>query len=247
MPDRYYIDTQGPDDQAILAGARWLVDTAATARNRAVLAIPLVSNVEHLERSLGAGVAAALRKQRKATIEGVTVELAIQRSANLARGATTLAIWPTEEQLGRLEDAGPTALCVIPWSEQEVSTWLRAWGPIELRSGESAASVVVSNQVVEAALKSLTRRVNLSSGLGHPSDRAAAVGMFKILQGSGETWDAAEVRAWALGHGWSSRGAADLADLALRIGEGRRVQQRDPHGWIENIIELWRESAGNDE
>jgi hypothetical protein len=115
----------------------------------------------------------------------VTVELAIERDATLAAGGATLAVWPSARLLERLEEAGPRALCVVPWTEHDVADWLANWDPRDLRSGEEAPKAQLSSPVVEAALVDLTALVNLSTGLGHPSDHASAVSLFRILKDGG--------------------------------------------------------------
>jgi hypothetical protein len=98
------------------------------------------------------------------------------------------------------------------------------------------------NAVVREALQSLTVKVNLSTGLGHPRDKDAAVWMFRILRDNREPFDSAAVRAWAANNGWSVRGADDLAKVAEAIATGKRIQAGE-RGWKADVIELWRERA----
>jgi hypothetical protein len=103
----------------------------------------------------------------------------------------------------------------------------------------------ITNPVVERALDSLTRLVNLSTGLGHPSDKAAAVGLFRILNGGGERYDPAEVAAWAANNGWGLAGARELGEVAAGVIAGRRYQV-DRSVWREDILKLWQAEAGSD-
>ncbi len=244
MTERVYVDTRGPDDDAVRLGFAWLVDAATrAAESRAVISVPQLSNVESLGRSLGAPVAASLKKARRVTAGMVTVELAIERDARLAQGAATLAVWPCARLLERLEEAGPRALCVIPWSEHDVADWLANWGPRELRTGEQAPQATLSSPVVLAALKDLTGLVNLSTGLGHPSDHEAAVQLFRILKDGGYSWDPAEVRSWAANNGWGVKGAKELEQVATAVREGRRIRVSGRRVWLNDILDVWRSRA----
>jgi hypothetical protein len=99
--------------------------------------------------------------------------------------------------------------------------------------------------VVVEALKSLTHAVNLTTGLGHPSDKLAAIQMFKALKKVRENFVPDEVRAWAVRNGWRADHARALGDLAQKIQNGRTVRGGNRPFWRDNIIEIWRESASS--
>ncbi|KPD24027.1 DUF1889 family protein [Idiomarina zobellii] len=94
--------------------------------------------------------------------------------------------------------------------------------------------------VVEEALKSLTTRVNLSTGLAHPLDSDSAKEMFKILSEHGESLNGNEITTWAAQNGWSNRHASELGDLGEKIGSGGRVQIKNKGRWREDIYEQWQ-------
>jgi hypothetical protein len=100
---------------------------------------------------------------------------------------------------------------------------------------------LVGNTVLQAALVDLTAIVNVTTGITHPSDKAAAVQLFEVLRAGGVPFDPAEVKAFAVRHGWEPRHARDLASVAQRISEGKRVQTgRAGKMWSESILEKWR-------
>ena len=93
--------------------------------------------------------------------------------------------------------------------------------------------------VIQEALKSLTIRVNLSTGLTHPLDSDSAKELFKILKENGQLLVRAEVEAWASQNGWAARHASVLGELAEKIGAGGRVQIQNKGRWKEGIYEEW--------
>ena len=55
MTERLYVNTRVSDDDAVRLGFAWLVDAATrAAESRAVISVPLLSNVQSLGSSLGA-------------------------------------------------------------------------------------------------------------------------------------------------------------------------------------------------
>lgn len=120
------------------------------------------------------------------------------------------------------EEMEPSAICAIPWTENDLETWRRAWNPIDPCTGEPIGqeALTVSSPLVERGLESLTTAVNLSTGIHHPSDERHAKRLFKALHLCGEPLDETEIRTWAIRHNWEPRHADDLAELAA----GRRVK-----------------------
>ena len=83
---------------------------------------------------------------------------------------------------------------------------------------------VPANMVVEEGFKMLAAMVNVSTGLSHPLDKPKAVALFRLLFKSGETFEASEVRAWALRNGWAPHHATQLEEVAQAVLDRRRIQ-----------------------
>jgi hypothetical protein len=244
---RLLIEAIGPDDDAVVHGFRWLIGFARDQdAPRCGLFVPAIGSAENLARPLG-DVGARLARERSLQAEGLTVELLAPRS--LRHGtydSPILAIWVDDDMIDKIEEARPTAICAIPWSETDLKAWKAAWQPGDPRAGTPAgAGGTISNPVVEAAMASLTARVNLSMALAHPSDRAAAVWAFKLLKQAGEPFDPGEIRSWAVTHHWRPQDAKEIADIAQKFLDGRRVQA-GPRGWAKDIIKQWRETAAGE-
>ena len=235
---RFYVDAEGPDDDAVRLGLAWLANEAKKA-GAGTLHAPGLQNFEylsHLIPSIGAIV-----KRKSFQLEGTTVHIATPRTGRIV--GAVLALWTDDRTLQVIEDrARPLAICAIPWLRKDISNWVAAHSPRDLRSGSATSAVKVSNPVVEEALRSLTSSVNLATGLGHPSDHDAAVWTFRALRQAGEGFDPDEIRAWASSHGWRMGDADELADFARRVNEGRQIRTGS-RPWREEIVELWRQRA----
>lgn len=174
----------------------------------------------------------------------VTVSLLTERKDIFNHQGPVLAVYPNKKLLDKIDNMrGVTDVLVIPWSFQEIQYWIEAWQALELgTSGKSPGNPSFSDPVVEESLKSLTSRVNLSTGIGHPMDKAAAVDLFRKLKAAKIAYDPSEIRGWLVRHGWESDDADAVKDVAEKILQGRAVRIANG-GWADDIVSVWRERA----
>lgn len=243
--ERCYVDAHGPDDDAVKVALAWAVRFATEhGHRRAMVFTSTLSQVDSLANILGANPA-KLRRDRSFRVGNVTVDLVTERQASTRRqDGPVVGLWVDDQQLEmRLDGLDAPALCVVPWNRADIEQWKANWNPADLRTGKPAGqAVTIGNLVVEAAMRSLTVAVNLSTGLSHPSDKEAAVQTFRLLRDSGERFEPSEVQAWAVRNGWRPRHARELAEVAQAIIDRRAIRGGRPR-WRKDIVEYWREEA----
>jgi len=100
--------------------------------------------------------------------------------------------------------------------------------------------------LIEKALKAITVRTNLSSGLSHPNDEYVAKEMFKLLYKEGETLLASEITPWALENGRQPEDAKELGNLAEKIGSGGKVQIKRKNWWKDDINNKFKEEISKE-
>ena len=243
--ERVIVQAHGADDDAVRHGFSWLVKSARNLESaECAIYVSGLSNAQNLARplkSLGSRLAA----DRSVNADGLTISLFTARNLRASyAGRPILAIWVDDDDIERIEELAPAAICAIPWSRDDLEAWKAAWAPIDLRTGRPAGEPIsISNRVVEAALKDLTNHVNLSTGLTHPDDKRAAVWTFRLLRQAGERYDPSRIRAWAVRHGWSMKYARELGELSEKILDGRRVQAGGRSPWRTDIVAIWRTSV----
>lgn len=245
VTDYFMVNAQGHDDEAIANGILWLQQYAEQAGSAAAVVVPSLRQVESLASKLGVGEA-VLKKQRRFRLGSVDVGVMIKKDLTYASfEGPMLGLWVDDQLLPKMEAMRPAAICAIPWLHKDIEKWKAARAPHDLRTGHQASEPRISNRVVEAALSNLTSSVNLSTGLGHPSDKDHAVGIFRALVAARETFDTDEIRAWAAANGWDADDADELADLAGRLAEGRKVMTK---GWSlpGDAVDRWRAEVGAD-
>ena len=245
MTEHLIVGAYGVDDDAVKHGIKWLLEYAKNnGHSEAALFIETVSQIDNLRRALGDRITDALIKNRSITSDGVAIVVLTGRGGRVSfTKGPVLAVWTTDDRMATIDDMGSPAVCVVQWGDHDLDAWKAAWSPVDVRTGSASPAVTITNPVVEAAMVSLTNRVNLSTGILHPSDKPAAINMFRLLRQSGEQFEPSEIRAWARQHGWRSRHADDLAELAQKIKDGKTVRGGDHGGWADNIVELWRQDA----
>jgi hypothetical protein len=241
--DRYFIETEGFDREALELGLAWLVQYATEhGHQTAAIAVGIKKQLERMQPALPPATAQALMKQGEARLSGIRVQAILDRKMPFEfTEGPILAVWKKDATLEKLDDLRPPAICVITWIRGELEDWKAAWGPVDLRSGSEAKPGEVSDPVAFQALVSLTASVNLGTGLSHPSDRSTAINTFRILKANSIPFDPDEVRSFAARNGWNAEDATELRDVARKVLEGRRL--RSDNMLRDDVIDFWREGA----
>ena len=220
-------------DEGLKVAARWLLERAKEAGRDPIVIVPVKNSVRNspvLEALKGAGVQIETHRTFRGSV----------------RGRPVLAVWPDEKTLHEVTRGGaPHAICVVLWTEVEaVLSWLRAQSATDLTGASGSLSAPgIADPVVEAALRTLSATVNLSTGLGHPSDRSGAVHLFRELRRNGHQFDANEVYQWAIAHGWTGGGARQIREVAQGVNDGRQFRVATTSPWRTDIIQRWRAEA----
>lgn len=178
-------------------------------------------------------------------IPTMSLRLATKLSNGAAHHADALVVGYASDELLRVAEKASKARVIIAaaWVDEQCAQWCRAFNlEIPGQAGQPAQELV-RNSVVRAALDSLTGRINLGSGLLHPSDNLAAKEMLVILHDAGEWESPANMEAWALRRAWTPEGALALRTLAERVQSGSRFNLGRHSIWAANILSLWRAMA----
>lgn len=221
---RFFIDAYGPDADAERRGIEWLVREAGKQDLPCAVIVPSVDSISSLERAIGRSAAEFAKKDRYFILDGVQVQVFTDRTCPGVFAGVLLVPWANGAMVGSAEECRPAAICAIPWADDDLNEWKRAYDPVDVRTGEPLGEDQVElSPLVTQALISLTASVNLSTGIHHPSDARRVRQFLKALYIAGEPLDSTEIRTWALANGWEARHAEDLAELAGKIAAGKRV------------------------
>lgn len=241
-----YIHSEGPKTDSVKQGLGWLLNLGQNeSKKSALLAVPVLDNLSGIiAEVLGDSAVKALKNGNSLNLNSiVSVSLLTERKDVPKHQGTVLAVYPNKKLLDKIDNMREvTDVLVIPWSLQEVQYWIETWQATEFGASEHQSETAFSDPVVEEALKSLTSRVNLSTGIAHPRDKATAVDLFRKLKAAKITYDPSEIRGWLVRHSWRSDDADAVKDIAEKIQQGRSVRAVQG-GWADDIVSVWRERA----
>lgn len=242
-PYRYLVQIYGPDVTAVRKGLAQAHSLAREApAKQVVLLTPTKKQLQNgtIPEAFGTQVTATLlRGQQVLLPHEVSLSHATERTfRGSPLGCVILVVYGRSSLLD-VADAAYQAygIVVVPWMESDVQEWIRTWTPHIVGTATTESEErLVADPVVEKALGVLTRSVNLSSGLAHATDRAAAIQLLRMLRDSGHTYDPTAIRAWAVRNGWSPSTANELRDLAQAVLDRRRLRARNERHWRPDLI-----------
>ncbi len=246
---RWYIDTHAPGAAVLQTAFSWFRERiAASPDRRGLLAVPGKVNLDHIQTVLGSATVKKLKQDNRARLQDDTIELMTEKINPYFWSGPVLALYAPPKLLDMVDSLQtPTEILVVPWLRKEGTQWAQTWGARELGSVAEPPAKRFSNPTVRAALENLTNRVNLSTGIVHQSDRAAAITLFRLLRNAGEQCDPDEVRAWLVSElGWQPQHAKEVEDVATKILAGRRLRASASGDWAPGIVERWREGGSRD-
>jgi hypothetical protein len=92
------------------------------------------------------------------------------------------------------------------------------------------------NPILRKAIETLSRVVNVSTGLSHPLDESRAKELLKGLHKQGIPLNSSDIYSLAIDNLWTERHARKLSELAEKIGNGGRVQIKHSRDWGEPMV-----------
>ena len=118
-------------DSEVLIALKWLAERRANTASKILVLAPGKQNLAYSE---------VIRKNQK-LLHCVSARTFMKDYS--WRGGPALALWPTEQNVARLDgDNRITALAVVPWALADITPWIRARRPLDLsrtrRSGAGA-------------------------------------------------------------------------------------------------------------
>lgn len=246
---RFYVEAKGPDVEAVRVGLKWLAEAAnRCGGSEAILAIPTKRNLlgSVLTEALGESAAKALNAGRPVSLTtGVALKLVTYRMSLYPQTPTPiLCVYTSKAFLDKVDAThNVSEMCVVPWIMDEVRQWVETWAPEELTGKGTEPQARPLDPIVEEALLSLTVVVNVASGLSHPSDRATAIQVFKILYRNQVPFEPEAVRRYLIAEcGWQPTDADEVKSIAQGVLVGRRFRRGRP-SLRRNIFQQWKKRA----
>lgn len=192
------------------------------ALNSGILTIitPLRDNLHRgaLGDFLGHNATKRLMKGGTVLLDKTRVVLAHESVATIKKkdnGRVGLAFYVSKDAIHELDQLNFDCLIFVPWLDAEGVAWARKWNA-ETHGAVTQGAAVDLLPIAIDALKRLTKCINLSTGLCHPSDKEHAQRTFSELRPAGISWDPVEIEKWAVRNEWRADHARELAELSRK-------------------------------
>ena len=217
---RYLVPGQGPDLEALKECLALAVKVSREKELKMItLLVPMKSNFENsvVADLLGKKVIKTLLKGQKVkAIDDIYMELeSIQTFSEYATYEMIIGIYLSQKGIDVLDSVRSVkAIIFLPWLKDEVSDWIARWNPSIVGEPALTKPPSILDPTALKKLRDLTSGINLSTGLGHPSDKQAAKDTFSKLRSEGIGFDPNDIKNWAIQNGWHPQHADRLAKLS---------------------------------
>ena len=200
---RVLFDSEGPRKEPILQSLAFTKELCSQSKKplKVVLVVPAKKYFDH-------GVFSGIfpRDYIRMLTKGISLTLPNTSTLSLDSVKTYNPYEPKDIVLGvhisrkDIENIEKTrnifCIIIVPWIKDDIIEWKNTWNPRMIGSSGSIEDEYQVNLplVVERGLKSLTTRINLSTGLTHPSDYASAVELLKIMYKGGYQFNPSDIK-----------------------------------------------------
>ena len=244
---RYYFDTMGNDDEAYKEAISLAHDLAKSDPEigRIILLAHAKGSIGWLERAYGHEDVKKMQKGAKLSNCNASIKVESKRTYKNPVGTKDIVITMglDSDDVFKVDDfCSVKAIIAIPWLKEGLERWISTWGPIEARTATKAPKFSKLDCIVQEAFKSLTRTINMTTGIHHPSDNNRAKTYIRALHKYGEI-DGAQVAGFLVSElGWDAKHADEVKALIDRLNEGRYFQGGDKTG-LQNHYKRWKEAC----
>lgn len=219
---RYLVENHGPGKEAAKTILRESIQLAeSTEIEKITLVVPVKGSFPStvLGELLGDKASKSLCKGEILNLgDGVSLELTTPKQLSpFSNYGVVIGVYLSQSDLNKLDSIrSAKAIAYIPWMEDEGKAWQATWSPVTW--GESTWCEVPPSLPLDAEreLQRLTRVINISTGLAHPSDKDSAKLAIKKIKSIVPNISPEDIRRWAIKNGWQPRHAEDLSKLVKR-------------------------------
>ncbi|MDO5070500.1 MAG: hypothetical protein Q4D78_09995 [Neisseria zoodegmatis] len=221
MKKRFLFKNEGFDEQAIISAIKHAINLSGQ-NCKIHIVYPQKSNFEFsdiggiIDKIFGAGSAKKLCKGE--SIECMDFILPSKINSYNSSGVV-LALYCTSDDMNLIDsNTSADSIIFVSWLLKEANIWESTWynNGLVVMNGEASQQIESLPKEVIQKLELLTRIINLSTGLTHPSDQKHAERIFKELKEDGYKADEQLITSWAIANGWNARHLNDLKKLTKK-------------------------------
>lgn len=242
LPDDHH------DGEAIRTALRSLIDAVDGDDNirRCILYVPTKGALQGttLEKVLGSKAAKLLLKNNELSLGTATLRLETHQTfKTYSPGEAVIAVYADQAMMDATDANRNLRLVIcVPHVTEAVTGWQRSWN-LGIDGASEPDEPLLSNRIVEAALVSMTGRINLAQKILGPRDNEAVRDAFRILRAHNQSDDLECIRAWCIRHGWHAKAADEAVKHATKAFSLLRKPSPAGQHWADDIYARWNAAA----
>lgn len=225
MPDPIRVliplDTDLPDTLGLALSYATKATTETNAREVLLLThtkdqIRYTSLADHL----GAAAKALATGKPVSLSAGLTLRHATRQTLKYGAGHAVIIVYYADDALLEFVDGlkDVAGVIAVPDIAGQTSGWAERWNPkVHGQTSSPAPAPILDDHVIENALLSVTKLINLSHTGLYTRDKQWADDALRILRARGHSAPPEKIKSWAIRNGWTPGAASDLAKLSERI------------------------------
>lgn len=247
--ERFYIDTEGNDDEAYREAMLFACKKAAEDDEikRVVILVHTKQNTGWFERIFG-------REIEKQLFKGTTFkdckpifkfETKKTYNDNFKPSEIVITCGLDAEDVLKIDDFYSVKVIIaIPWLRDRLQKWVQTWNPTELRGNQNAVVAYPEPScIVKKAMEELSSDINMSTGITHPSDEEEAKTFILSLHKYEPSLDPNVVGSYLVRElGWDTDDAKDVEKLINTLNAGKHFQGGRRTG-LQQHYKRWKEEC----
>jgi hypothetical protein len=217
------IDDSDPKSLGVALGyAQRIAGRASSPTSKVILLTHTKQQLQHssLEAHLGKPVTKALAAGKPVQLgDSLTLHHETIQTLRYSAGNAVIIAFYAEDRMLDFADglSGVAGIIAVPWPLDGAKGWTERWTPEVYGQSPQAPAALLTDPVVENALRALSLMSNLAHSAMHPRDKEYADDTLRILRAKGHSAPADKIKSWAVREGWKPGAADELAKLATRI------------------------------
>lgn len=239
------------DDEAgfktCLGYAKAIIEAPGSAIARILLLVHTKQQLTNTDLPGYLGQAAAKTLANNGVIRFAGVEMraaTLKTLSSMQNGTLILAFWADGKMMNQIDAlAGVGAIVAYPWPQDALDPWIATWNPHVHGQAKGPAEPLITDPIVEAALRGMTIVMNLSNTGLHSYYKDSADRMLRILRAKNHTIEPDKIRQWAVRNKWQPGAADDLAKLASKIAGLKTKPSLNSIDNGQGTYQHWQQSA----
>lgn len=187
--------------------------------------IVLLTHTKHqllhtsLAGMLGAAAAKALGSGKSVgTPVGRFRHATLRTIGRSVRDGIIIPFYADEKMLDEVDSMlGILAIVAVPHQEGDAASWAVRWNATVHGQDKKAPSRLITDPVIERAMKTVTLLSNISYGALQTRDAKHADEVFRILRHKGHDLVPEQIKSWAIREQWHPGAATEVAKIAAKV------------------------------